>query len=45
MKNILQVSKEALFKIYRVSLADMSAEQYVSGKGGPSSQAILNMKT
>ena len=44
MKNILQVSKEALPKIYRVSLADMSVEQYASGKGGPSLQVILNMK-
>ena len=45
MKNILKVSKEAPSKISRDSLADMSAAQYVSGKRGPSSQAISNMKT
>ena len=45
MKNILKVSKEAPSKIYRDSLADMSAAQYASVKRGPSLQAISNMKT
>ena len=42
MKNILKVPKKASSKIYRDSLADMSAGL---GKRGPSSQAISNMKT
>ena len=45
MENILKVSKKASSKIYRDSLADMSAAHYASGKRGPSSQAISNMKT
>ena len=45
MKNNLKVPIEAPSKIYRDSLADMSAAQYASGKRGPSSQAIPIMKT
>ena len=45
IKSILKVSKEGPSKVYRDSLADMSAAQYASGKQGPSSQAISNMKT
>ena len=42
-KIILNISKEAPHKIYRDSLAEST--QYASGKWGPSSQAISNMKT
>ena len=37
MKNILNVSKEAPYKIYRDSLADMPAAQYATGKRSPTS--------
>ena len=45
MKSIFKVSREAPSKIYRDSLAHMSAAQYASGKRGRSSQAISNIKT
>ena len=45
MKNILNVSKEAPYKIYRDSLTDMLAAQYATSKRGPSSQEISIMET